>query len=283
MEWKDLVASLGRFGLSEREATMYLSLLQRGRATARELSREARVDRVLGYRLLDGLVSRGVVEVTAERPRRYAPVPPSALLNRSLRERQLSLESDVHLAKTLEESLPELAKPAEDEAPRFQVLTGETLTYEYLRDMLGRAEREISVMITHRALRRSVNFGLASRLPGFLERGGRFRILVESDLRIRHLLGRFLTFSSRFPRAEVRQLHPQPVRLTLVDRREALLFLVPESRARTVEEVAVWTNAPEFVQAQLLYFDRTWEMGGSPSLASGERPEVARGRRRRPA
>ena len=47
MEWRELLGAMGRFGFQDREASLYLLLLRRGRATARELTREAEVDRVI--------------------------------------------------------------------------------------------------------------------------------------------------------------------------------------------------------------------------------------------
>src|SRR5271169_415672 len=105
MEWSELVASLARFGLPEREAKLYLAALRRGRATARELTRDATVDRVLGYRILDAMRAQGLMEVTAERPRRYAPLTPSALLDRDLRNRRTRLQEAETLAKELAEHL----------------------------------------------------------------------------------------------------------------------------------------------------------------------------------
>ncbi|HKV90162.1 MAG TPA: helix-turn-helix domain-containing protein [Thermoplasmata archaeon] len=266
MEFEELIGAVGRFGLSSREARLYLALVRRGRATARELAHEAGVDRVLGYRMLDSLRSRGIVEVTAERPRRYAPVPPRALFERSLRERGNLLTEDRALAETLAEQLPALVREADDLAPRFQVLQGTPAIFAYLREMLRRAQQEVCAMVTHRALRGSVEYGLPVELPRLLKGGGRFRLIVESDPRVRRLVDRFGRVSRRYPLAELRQLSPQPTRLTLVDRREAMLFLVPEARTGQVEELAVWTNNPSFVLGQLHYFNIVWDAAGSATL-----------------
>jgi sugar-specific transcriptional regulator TrmB len=266
MEFEELVGSVARFGLTDREARLYLALLRKGRASARELAHEAGLDRVLGYRMLDALRVRGVVEVTAERPRRYAAVPPRALFERSLRERATSLAQDETLATTLSETLPTLVRDLNDAAPRFQVLQGTPAIFAYLREMLRRAQEEVCAMVTHRALRGSVDYGLPVELPRLLKGGGRFRLIVESDPRVRNLVQRFAGVSRRHPLAELRQLSPQPTRLTIVDRAEAMLFLVPEARSGQIEELAVWTDNPAFVLGQLHYFNVVWEGAGSATL-----------------
>jgi sugar-specific transcriptional regulator TrmB len=259
MEWQELLASMGRFGFAEREAKIYLLLLRRGRATARDLTRDSQMDRVLAYRTLDALRARGVVQVTAERPRRYVPIPPRVLFDRSLFERRTSLEEDVALAHRLSERLPEMTHVAMNGAPRFEVITGPAAIYPYLREMLRRAERQAMVMITPRGLRESAQFGLPQELPRLLRSGGAFRMIVERDPRVAGLIQRFLKARWGRPNAEVRGLDRQRARLTVVDDREAVLFLVPEAGARGMEEIAVWTDNRDFVGAQAAYFEAMWE------------------------
>lgn len=266
MNQHDLLHAMGRFGLSEREALLYLALLRRGPATARELSRETHLDRVVAYRILDTMRGKGNLEVTAERPRRYAPVDPQLLFDRYLRRDRTALEQNEKIARELVDALPTLTQGTESEAPRFQVLTGTSSLYHQLREMVLRAEAELAVMLTYRSLQESFEFGMHQWLPRFLQKGGRFRLILESDLRSRHLLRRFLVVGRRYPLAEVRQLHPQPTRITIVDRREAIVFLVPEARSSQIEEIAVWTNNRDFVSGQLLYFNTVWESAGSATL-----------------
>jgi sugar-specific transcriptional regulator TrmB len=257
-EWNELVASLGRFGLSEREALLYLASLRRGRATARELTRDVGLDRVLGYRILDGLRARGVVEVTAERPRRFAPVDPRALVERDLRGRRATLANDERLGMGLAEALATAAAPAAAGAPRYQVLAGEGRVYDGLREMVERARERIDVMLTFRSLRSSLAHDLQGRVADFLRRGGHVRLLLEDDPRLRPTLARFRRSLRGNRRAEIRLLDPQPGRLTVVDGGEAVVFLVAAAPDRRVEEVAVWTDNPEFVSAQSQHFERSW-------------------------
>lgn len=259
MEWTELLTAMGRFGFAEREAKLYLLLLRRGRATARELTRDSEIDRVLAYRTLDAMRSRGLVQITAERPRRYVAIPPRVLFERSLFERRRALEEDVSLARELSERLPELTQSLTDGGPRFQLITGAAAIYPYLREMLRRAEREVLVMITPKALRESVGYGLYEELPRLLKSGGRFRLLVEPEPRVAGLVRRFESAPRRYPNAEVRGISPQRARLTIVDQREALVFLVPEAESSATDQIAVWTDTRDFVGAELAYFRAIWE------------------------
>lgn len=269
VRWDELFSALGRFGFAERESRLYLLLLRRGAAKVSDLTKEVGVDRVHAYRLLDAMRSRGLVQTTAERPRRYVALPPHVLFERSLFERRRALEEDVLLAQELERRLPELTSELSVGAPRFQVLTGAASVYPFLKQMVERSKRSLDVMITPRAFRDSTRFGVSRALPPFLRTGGRLRMVVELDPRIEAFVRRLRVARRKFPGIAARGLLEQRARLTIADGREAIVFLVPETGRGTVEETAVWTDNPDFVRAQQGQFDAVWNVArelptGSP-------------------
>jgi sugar-specific transcriptional regulator TrmB len=279
MDRTELIQSLVRFGLNDREAQLYLALLQRGPSTAPEVAREAGADRVVAYRTLDALRGRGTVTVTAERPRRYVPVPPRNLFDEHLASKRSAMAEDEKLATALTELLPTRNEREEGSAPRFQVLPGAPGIYPLLREMVKRARSSLAVMITHGGLRRSMEYGIPQEFPRFLRTGGRFRMIVESDPRIRLTLQGFSRSSRQFPALEIRQLYPQSARVTIVDDREVLIFPVPNGQARGVQEVAIWTDNPDFIRSQSLYFDGLWERAGpatwrAPTARPSKRPRA---------
>src|SRR6266699_947809 len=64
--------ALERVGLSRYEALVFVNLDRSGAVKAGELARARGVNRVQTYRALESLESSGLVEVTIDRPRRYA-------------------------------------------------------------------------------------------------------------------------------------------------------------------------------------------------------------------
>jgi sugar-specific transcriptional regulator TrmB len=282
MERAELLRLLGRFGLNEREASLYLHLLRAGSLPAGQIARELGTDRVVTYRTLDSLRARGVLRTTAERPRRYAAIPPRSLLDQNLHERQDRLTQDTSISNELVEEMSRQGGAPEHGAPSFQLLTSHKSIYPHLREILRRAQSTVDVMITTQGLQSSIDHGVAEEVTRFLRADGRFRLLVESDPRVRPLLRRFVATRHRHPRVEVRQLYPQPARVTIVDRREVLIFPVPGTDREGGDEIAVWTNNPEFLRSQTLYFDAFWERAGPPSLLSPvlDKPRTASSRTR---
>jgi sugar-specific transcriptional regulator TrmB len=264
MDRADFLHSVGRFGLSPREGAFYLELLQRGSATARDLARRTSTERVVAYRTLDGMQARGILRTTSERPRRYWPVDLRTLFDQGLQSKRIALRDDETVANRLVTEMPQLMEEADATAPRLQILQGASGVYPQLREMVRRAHDDLKVMITQRGLRNSDRFGIRDELSRFLHGGGRVSLLVESHPQVRGLLERFILARRRFPRLEIRQLFPQTARLTIVDQREVLFFPVPDARLKGVEEMAIWTDNPDFVRSQSLHFTTLWERAALP-------------------
>jgi sugar-specific transcriptional regulator TrmB len=230
--------------------------------------------------------SQGLVDITVERPRRFVATPPSVLLERVLRRRRETLERDEGTAREIVEAFERFGADEGGDTARYQIVTGTSRVWEHFREMIGRAREEIAVLSTARGLRDAFRVDLHHSLGPLLERGGRFRLLAESDPKIHGLLERFSTLAERYPQAEVRQLAPQPSRVTIVDRSEAIVFLVPDAHIGPLEQIAVWTNHPDFVAGQMTYFKAMWERAGSGSLrpptpaSTGRTPPRARASRR---
>src|SRR3989442_3404714 len=72
MRLSEATEAIRRIGLSKYEAVVFVILARAGVATAGEIARASGVKRVQTYRALESLEGRGFVEVTLERPKRYA-------------------------------------------------------------------------------------------------------------------------------------------------------------------------------------------------------------------
>jgi len=68
---EEVVGALKDFGLCQYEARMYFTLLTICKAKVSEITRRASVPQSKAYDVLDGLVAKGFVELTAERPKQY--------------------------------------------------------------------------------------------------------------------------------------------------------------------------------------------------------------------
>jgi sugar-specific transcriptional regulator TrmB len=100
-----LYNSLLALGLPQKEATVYLALLELGRATVSEVSRKAGIKRTTGYVILDSLVNKKLARASGKEPRQeYVAESPdhiAEILKAEIIERQAKL-------KAAEELIPQL-------------------------------------------------------------------------------------------------------------------------------------------------------------------------------
>lgn len=68
-EQTKLQNKLIEIGLSEKEAGVYISLLELGRGTVSQISRRASINRTTGYDILDSLSAKGLVSISGKEPK----------------------------------------------------------------------------------------------------------------------------------------------------------------------------------------------------------------------
>src|SRR5271170_4235232 len=94
---EELAKTLDSFGLSEKEVSVYLAILELGRGTVTQISRKANINRTSGYDILDSLSARGLVRVSGKEPKQeYVAESPDnilTLLEKRLEETQRSIKA----------------------------------------------------------------------------------------------------------------------------------------------------------------------------------------------
>ncbi len=104
-ENEQLKITLQKFGFSEKEAEVYIGLLELGKGTVTEISRKAGINRTTGYDILNSLSNKGVVSVSGKEPKQEYAAESPALITEYLKKR--ATEITEHIKKS-EEMLPEL-------------------------------------------------------------------------------------------------------------------------------------------------------------------------------
>lgn len=76
----EIKLNLQSFGFSEKEATVYVALLELGKGTVRQISSKAGINRTTCYDILGSLANKGLVTVSGKEPKsEYAVEPPGAI------------------------------------------------------------------------------------------------------------------------------------------------------------------------------------------------------------
>lgn len=109
---------LEKFGLSEKESKVYLSLLQLGTSVVSDVAKKAQINRSTTYVLLESLVRHELASISERKNiRLYTPAPPERIIQ-ILEESVKKYIGLVEIAKTI---LPELKSTYVDVGPKSKV------------------------------------------------------------------------------------------------------------------------------------------------------------------
>ena len=254
MRLSEASEALQRVGLSRYEALVFVNLARSGAATAGELARASGVNRVQTYRALESLESRGLVEVTIDRPRRYAARAIDDVFEMIAEEKRAELEKLDTVRKTLLEGWPRISgRTREPPSVRLQVIKGRTQIYRTLRQFVGSAKAEVLSFTTTKGLQRSYREGINEVLLEAMRRKVKPRLIADINEGNKALMARV---AQNVP---LRHVERQRGRFILVDRETMMAFLIQDERTiRGEAETALWTNSPDFVKAHLEIFEKAW-------------------------
>ncbi len=124
----DPTGTLDRLGLTEYEERALTELFTLGRTTAPTLAESTGIPKARVYGVLDALADRGFVEVIPERPKRYQPRSPEAILERAVENRRQDYEGfradlDERRGPFLDEFGPRYERAGEDVTPTEELFS----------------------------------------------------------------------------------------------------------------------------------------------------------------
>src|SRR5256712_3332886 len=252
MQPGEATKQLQTVGLTKHEAAAFVNLARLGAATAREVARASGVNRVQAYRALDSLEARGLVEVTLDRPKRYAARALREAFDVLEEERRRELAAMEQIRDSLLSAWPKIAR-RDAATVRLQILKGRTQIYSALRRSVARANKEVLAFTTTKGIVRSYRAGINEALLAALRRGADAKLIADI------VASNAALFSKVARYVPLRHLDDQRGRFIVVDRESVFVFLIQDERGLKGEgETALWTNSPDFVRAHVDTFDRAW-------------------------
>jgi sugar-specific transcriptional regulator TrmB len=125
-------------GFSDKEAKVYLALLEMGRGTASQIARSAGIQRTTAYNILDILVSKKLVQLSGKEPKEeYMAESPDKILA-LLKEQSMALQEKIKKASKLAPQLKAAQKVGE--RPQVKFYEGKEGLKEVYEDTLTSTE-----------------------------------------------------------------------------------------------------------------------------------------------
>ncbi|KYH36888.1 MAG: hypothetical protein AYL28_005810 [Candidatus Bathyarchaeota archaeon B23] len=230
-------------GLTEYEASAYLTLLRHGEMTAIELSEEAAIPYSKIYGVLDSLSRRGWVEVGGGRPRVYYPSSPLEALRVEWARKERDFEK--YRSIVLEELQPIYEGRGLRERPEVWIIRGLENILLSLRGMMERVRREL--MIALPTLAEGLLKALSTPLSLARDRGARILLLTTDEVASR--LGEYSHYFD-----EVRVREEMFGGGVIVDGAETLLILDATPGGR----LAIASDHKGLTGIAKIYFNHLW-------------------------
>jgi sugar-specific transcriptional regulator TrmB len=269
MKSSTLTEKLKTLGLTENECKVYFALLKLGAGTIQQLSREAHLQRTEIYALMTRLVSKGLVEETIDRPRRYVPVDVKVALPRlawSTRDRldRIAKESE-KLATKLQGFSMKNDQVAQEE---IRVIYGPHASRAHLLESARSAKGEFWAMAGRRRPPHVSDRVLAEALRLVTSNKVKSRFILEVE---RENLNRVRKIARI---VEVRHFEPIPVYMYGSDTGVAV-SLVEEPIVRASQAAQLVSTYRPTVQVMRQLFNILW----AESMAFATREAILRGQR----
>lgn len=248
-----IIAYLQDFGLTNREARLFFVLSKLGSATASEAGNAAKFSRLQTYRSLKGIIDKGLVEISLERPRRYAPLridQAISLLEQETERRILEMENKKALLLKRWEEIADL-QPEENNST-FRIIQGKKNVFKFNLSLCKSSKKEIATVLKSNDLNRWIAEGADDVLQKIAHKNILLKSLSDVNEHNADASKIFLKFCGLRHTSQ-----PNLAPLTIIDNSEVLIGL---SDNDGVTENAIWTNHGELVGMLKGFFDLLWEM-----------------------
>ncbi|MGZ4909629.1 MAG: TrmB family transcriptional regulator [Halobacteriota archaeon] len=256
-----LVEKLEAFGLSSKEAHLYVILLKYGPKTTGELAKLLHSYRVDIYRLLETLTEKGMVEESVEKPTKYAAVAAEAALTEAMMQQAYELrrmeENRDQVLKLAQEYLSSEARA--DDLYTFKVIKGRSNTLAIMEQLVTTAETRIMFIASLTGLSILSTNGILEHCINAVDRGVRVKLVTEvlsKNVRsVREALAGGI---------EVRHYDDYAgMRYLVADSRESLTTITFDALryGKDAADTAFWTNSPEYAQSLEASFALQWDSG----------------------
>ncbi len=250
---------MGQYGLSDREALVYLKVLAHGQLSAGEIAKAVQIRRMEAYRIIKRLADSGIVVATPGNPVKYTGKPieqvVAMMMDRQVKRLE-EMESGRAEVISLGRMLPAATRPEEEYS--FKMIQGREQIYNRVLKIIDNVESSVEMVLTRNDLVQLHLLGLNDRIKGAQKRGVRSRVISVSDHQTVEATEALLRI------AEVRHSDDFPNgRMIIGDEDEILVSLVLDDLTgrRNDRDVAIWTNSKNYAETMRPMFERAFETG----------------------
>jgi HTH-type transcriptional regulator, sugar sensing transcriptional regulator len=252
------------FGLSEKEAQLYLHLLKYGPKTPSPLAKSLKTYREDVHRTLTSLIEKGMVRPSLDSPTIYAAVDLDTALESALTKQ----ESELREMEARKRELQELAKQQQfrpsDEVATFKIIKSLKELLTTMLPILTSLEEEWLCVIPTQAAVVFSQFGMLPFTQEFIERGGKQLVIIDLTYPIIGTIRELLDIGG-----DIRHFGKQGFLYTVFDRKISITAINAELTRFSLDEPIAALYVEDRTYAR--YLTSSFEMLWKQSIPAEER------------
>jgi sugar-specific transcriptional regulator TrmB len=239
-----LIEELRKYGLSERESKVYLSLLKLGEVTVNSIAEDCDLIRTTTYDLLKSLKERGLVSLTIKNKVYYFSSANPNKLIQVLNEKR----------RIIEEILPELQnlKKVVSEIPRAEVFEGEEGLKTVFQTLLNK-KQTLYAFSNNQAMVELLPYFA----PNFIKQRSKAKVPIKIISEPSETTSELLTGKDKEELRETRVLEDmKKIKLNEYIGEDSVAIL----SSRAEKPVGIIIHHKDFAQEQRILFEKIWKI-----------------------
>jgi sugar-specific transcriptional regulator TrmB len=268
-EYKKAREALLLFDISEREATIYFTILFKGESKASEIATKLGMHRLDVYHELKSLQSKDMVESTISKPMKFKAIQLDTVVENLRKQQADSIRARTEALSSLQKSSEEFkfSNLKENEsnvhANKIQIISGQRAIAEKWANLLSHAKSEILVAAIDRGSAKLLLMREMDEISKKINAGVNVRIFTPMS---NTNTGQFKEIAS-----EVRHLDSiNSAGVCIVDRSEVMIIpeASPGESGFHFDETAILITSASIVEMFRVLFFVGWDT--SPSMGTSE-------------
>ena len=262
---REIIKALKNFGLTEKEAEIYVFIAKHGTQTSGEIAKNTKTHRPHVYRILKSLQKKGVLESTLESPARFTTIPFERILDYTIKAKH---QEAVLLEKAKDSLLNDWESinktKIKPELGKFIIIEGNRKIYSKIARMINETKNQILMISTVKGLCRYEQYGIFEGIHNHQAKSKiKFRFLTEISNKniealkiLRPQLKKGVNLRGTNPDSAFAMLP----RMVIRDEDEVLFFISPKTDvfSNGQGENCFCTNNTSFVKTLTGIFKELW-------------------------
>ncbi|AIF84418.1 putative transcriptional regulator [Candidatus Nitrososphaera evergladensis SR1] len=255
--YDEVLAGLQELGLSAKEARILVYLIIRKQSTATDISRYNDIGRTETYNYITGLMRKGVVFSTFDRPQKYYALPLEKALDHLIETRRGALqrlaESKADYCSMLERLSRSMSLSSIEEKESYQILSGENSIISTVKRVILDAHEEIMLLVSEKTFASFYHTGIVDDLTALTKRGISVH-LQTSCKNIQDYIGTNLEGSNIVVNSGIEE---KMVDFVLIDNKDIVVMLLGASKSDKIKPHGFYTNNLPIISVFKTFFENT--------------------------